>query len=477
MLQRAIPLAIFLGSLSVQLSSNAAPNARPFVYCVPTEDVDLDPFKPLGAPTRLLYLRLITRSFVSTDASEPGLFSRWQFDSKGRVLTADIAKDAVWKNGRRLTPREAGHSLAKALRSKPLGQRVHVLGSEALDAPDWTTKSIPGVRVLSEERLEIEFEGVIDNLSGAVREALSTNSRPNRLWPVRFDEDGGQKVIPDVLSKFPIADLQRNSVALDVLEHRVVVQAGCERGDFFSYMPPLDEENLFSSQAQKSSQALYAVVNPEAQGLKTSSERQSLLNWIRASLSERHAPGFSLSQRHFLKGEPGFDAHGHSREPAVAAGWKPPRKLVVGLGTPWPERFPVRVALEAAARKEAVSVEWVPFYDRAPKEIFHLRLAGTNVKQGRSLWIQDIMDFKPLAEVWRKFPATQSALLKSRDRSAATVPVENATLLAIETATREEVSVVPVGRYRNSLFSRKSLPIELVFTPENEITFKRRSQK
>lgn len=120
-----------------------------------------------------------------------------------------------------------------------LGGKVLVKGAPGLAGKTWATEKVEGMRILGPYTFELLFEREIKNLAGVEREALSTNSRLNRVWPVRLTPTHSTadkaKDLPefDLVSKFPVRKIN-NTYVLNGHGYNVtlVTRKDCSGSDF-----------------------------------------------------------------------------------------------------------------------------------------------------------------------------------------------------------------------------------------------------
>ena len=77
-------------------------------------------------------------------------------------------------------------------------------------------------------------------------------------------------------------------------------------------------------------------------------------------------------------------------------------------------------------------------------------------------------------DLFRHFPKTLAALNEVVKRSSSTLPTDQATLAALDSAAFDEASIIPLARYRLNVYSRLSIPIYISFTDRDELTIRRR---
>lgn len=472
----ALLAVILLGSSVVSLDVSASENPtapadnRKLLYCLPTESISASPFEPLNDPTKLFYLFVLTKPYMTTDGN-PGVISRWQFSPDGLTFRAEVSSSAKWSNGRRVSAREAALGIAKGMLSKSIGSKVKIIGHEVLARAGWESANPAGMRILSDDTFELKFESEVKNVSGLLREALSVSSRPSRMWPVRLESSGPgkqPKVVDDFVSPFPIVKLSADRAEIKAHGHRVVLKAGeCDGGDFYGYGVPDGQFSRFHASKSHGEQAILATFNPRRSAFSTSAKRAQVGSWLRNVFKDEVGDGLHSVPGHFLAGEPGYrpGIEWSKSEEAPSE-----RRLTILLGTQWPSNAPVRVRLEEGARKAGVTLRWKDWAGVVDED-FDVKLAGSRIQKGRALWAQGMLDNLFFGSTVKAFTATTTAMARVRAASGATVPVDNEMLQNLDIALVSEQSIIPLGRYVVNVFSKKDLPIQLVFTAEDELSF------
>lgn len=470
-----LPMVFFGASIesaeaSAKKNSSSNSDSRSLLYCLPTDKISASPFEPLNDPTKLFYLFVLTKPYLATDGND-GVISRWQFSPDGLTLRAEVSPSAKWSNGRRVSAREAALGIAKGMLSKSIGSKVKIVGHEVLARDGWETGSPVGMKILSEYSFELKFVSQVKNVSGLLREALSVSSRPSRMWPVRLESGEGSKqlkVVDDFVSPFPILKLSTDRAEINVHGHRVVLKAGeCEGGDFYGYGVPAGQYSRFHASKSHGEQAILATFNIGRSAFSTAAKRALAGSWLRDLFKEDLGDGLRSVPGHFLVGEPGY-------RPGVEWGKSEQapseRRLTILLGTQWPSNAPVRARIEEGARKAGVALRWKE-WTGVIDEDFDVKIAGSRIQKGRALWAQGMLDNLFFGSTVKAFSTTLTAMKKVRTASGATVPVDNEMLQNLDSALVSEQSIIPLGRYVVNVFSKKDIPIQLVFTAEDELSF------
>lgn len=457
-------------------------------YCVPSATVNLYPYRIFESGYDMAYLTALTRSYISTDPNEPALLSKWQFSPDGHVLRAEVSPTAIWTDGTALTPREAALGIVRGFQYRPIGARVHVAGDKALKGAGWQTASVDGLKIIDGKTFEIHFDSDIKNLSGAVRDAISTNSRQNRVWPARLSlvngrgNDYGDKM--DLISKLPLASQEKKlGVAIKVGTHVVAITSKTEclkEGDFYLYSNEIyDHLADFTASLNNGEQTVYALINGTNTDLRTRGARRALAGWIlQAYAAADKNDAFQPIYAHFRDGEPGSGTGSVNWSDLLAKPTKvTPTTISWAANNALDPHHPVRRLIEEHAKRTGKTASFRRIETKDVRSDAHFLVESSRVEQGRQIWMQDAAASPFYKQFLAAFPATTAGLKTVAEKSSATIPVDNVTLRAFDKAASEEVSVIPLGRVRVPLYSRKTSPVEVVFTKADEITFVERKAK
>jgi hypothetical protein len=205
------------------------------------------------------------------------------------------------------------------------------------------------------------------------------------------------------------------------------------------------------------------------------------VDWLRVALSKAEpADALQSVSRHFLQNEAGFTADKKVQDPVSKSTEGNPlgmKTLTVASGNPLQPAHPLRRLIQQKAALEGVDLRWINHgkddYEPGQVDVF---IQGARHENGRQIWMQDVLHFKPLAPFLAPSAAKPviAALERISQLSSSTIPIDNETLQNLERAASQESILVPVARYHIALFSHKDAPLELVHTPQDEFTFRRR---
>lgn len=440
-----------------------------FKYCTHSGKIDLNPFRKIEDPYDLSYLLLLTKSYISEDSSEKGILGKWTFSMNGKVLRAKINEGIVWQDGAKLGAQDAAIGIALGFEFREIGKKVRVRGIEKFKIDKLNIGDVEGISIISPDEFELKFESEIDNLTGVIREAISTNSRHNRVWPIR------------IFSKYESFDLIGkhqvhvfNGVyAVFYEKYRVELLAknNCDDADFYPVALPKNySSNDFSHKSSLNPQSLVGFLKKRSKNITNANQRKSvsrLLRFAVADFSKKHPDQIVSVNSHFEKGEPGYMPD-QRWEQSPPDGNGLPKSL--SIGTYLPKTHPVVTAITEMAEKQKVAIYW----EQANSTTADLLLVSSRVSGGRQIWLQDSDSFKMYGAFLENQPLTKKALERIKISSSATLPTKVEDLKQFESAAILEYSVVPVGRINLNFFTKKSLPIEVVTTDFDELKFSRR---
>lgn len=419
----------FIASLLMTPTAQAA-SLR---YCVPVNKIDYNPFREIVDGKDLAYLTLL-RSYISTDPSEPGLLSATEFSPDGKIFTGRLSQGLRWPDGKAVTPQEAANGITRALPLRPIGKRVKVLNAEMIDASTFM----------------ISFSSDVENLTGILREALSTNSRHNRFWPMKEGAKG-----PQVIGKFPQSGA--NTFKVGAHEVALVNESGCKSSEM-SIFPEAIQEPLsgYSVDKSPSISALFILFNTNRLNLK---ERQAVFAIARKAFAKDNtALGIVPVDSFFSMGEPGHQASVNWAAVARSDA-KLKRKIVLAYEHPFFKNL----------FKDYKEVELVNRTDFGQAD-GHLMASG--LQDGRHVILQDFLKWAGVEALLRKAPETVAHLKDIAQRSASTIPPDNKVLANFEKVAMTEASFAPLGRKSPLAYTKKGSPVVLGFNSKGEITFK-----
>jgi hypothetical protein len=164
-------------------ASGSAANG-PLKFCSGVGDFSASPARPLKFGLEINLLLLLTRPIISDSKNNPGVLSAWHFDSTRNVLTGRLASNMKWPDGAEVTSVDVAYSIAYGIANRMIGENIRVVGAQKGEPIAFPLNSI---LVKNNNEFELRFESKVQNPKGAIIEALSVNSRPNRIWVGRFD--------------------------------------------------------------------------------------------------------------------------------------------------------------------------------------------------------------------------------------------------------------------------------------------------
>lgn len=416
-------------------TSNAV--SEKLAYCVAVDKIDLNPYREIVDGKDLAYL-LLMRSFISTDPEEPGLLSAYEFSPDGRIFTGRINKDLKWPDGSQVLPAELAHVIKTTLPFRTLGERIRVKSTKEIDSTTF----------------QINFDSSIENLTGVIREALSTNSRHNRFWAAKLSKDGKR---PMVIGKHPMTGTIINlGNALIELQDR----HQCNQPDFTIFAEMLKPgASKFIKNKSPTASALTVQTNPATLSVK---ERRAVIVELRSLFAS--APddlGIDGVASFFMPGEPG---HKPGVEwPTTRIDSCPAKELTLGFEHPF-----IRSVLDRPG-KSCLKLKLVSLPSNEPLDI---QIYASGLQEGRHVILQDILKWGTVKATLAGAPKTLKRLEEIAARSASTIPPDNNILSEFEQLAMQEMALAPLARRHPVAHSRASAPAKLLFTSKGELTFK-----
>ncbi len=453
---------IILFAAIISLSAKAEKlNTEILSYCVPVEKINFYPFREIKDGKELAYLMLL-KSYISTDSTEEGILSQYEFSPDGKVFTGRISPNSIWSDGKSLTAREAAFGIAKTLTFRLLGDRVRVVGTADINQTGWLDKKYKGIELIDDKTFKLTFKSEIQNLTGVVREALSTNSRHNRFWPLRLDH-GESTSDMEVIFKYPFFK-GNDSVGMVIENKKVAIheKKHCENTDM-SIFPEVFTESLSELIKLKSPNASAVTAQPNTNRLSLT-ERRQIVAWLRGAFSELpEESGIQDVDGFFLQGEIGYKKETKWERASRKSNF-PKKKIVIGYGTPIYKTF-----MEKALANSKLKVELV--YFPSSRSDVDLQILSSGMIEGRHVILQDILKWDHVEDFIAKAPKTKKILLKISDISASTIPPDTKILAEFEKISMQEYALAPIARRFPTAFSRKSLPLCLAWNRKSELTF------
>ncbi len=445
-----LSLKLLFISLTVFCSSL---HAEVLQYCVPVEKFDFSPFREIKDGKELAYL-LLLRPYISLNKEDQGILEAYEFSPDGKTFTGKVSANAHWNDGAPVTAQEAALGIAKGFLFRPIGERVKVVGAENLRKTD----TCSGIKIIDAKTFELKFESTIENLTGAVREALSAGSRHNRVWPVRLNKNKLEYLAKNQVS----FSEQNSSLLIGGKKIELISSQHCTSTDFTLYPEAIqDSLNSYVGKKNNKAQAITLQTNTALLNLKA---RQALASWVRTSFQKMpKASGIEGVPSFFLQGEPGYREKIHWDE---SDNLKLLKTLHLKLGV----EIPVfKEVLSEAAKRDNLDVTFVDF--PLKNSAVHGQVLSSGIHDGRQIILQDILKWNLSREFLKSAPLTVKGLETIAKKSASTVPPDTSTLQKFENAARAEYSLVPVGRRYVTAYSKKNISINLDWSHSGELVF------
>lgn len=430
-------------------------SAETLQYCVPVEKFNFLPYREIKDGKELAYL-LLLRPYISLNKNDLGILEAYEFSPDGKTFTGRISPNSRWSDGSFLNSKEAALGIAKGFLFRPIGERVKVLGCEILHQKE----TCPGITIIDDKTFELKFESTIENLTGAIREALTAGSRHNRVWPVRLT---GKSNHVEFLAKnqttfsegSPLFSVGGKQIAL-------ATASKCTTADFTIY-PEVIKSDLGEYREIKNNkpQAISLQINTTALDFKT---RVALASWVRKAFFKLpKTSGISGVPSFFMEGEPGYKQ---------SFKWSDDfdLKLLKGIPLKLGVEIPVfKNTLAAAAKDDGLDLT---LFDFPLKDLsVHGQVLSSGIHEGRQIILQDILKWNFALDFLVKAPKTIKALKDIAQKSASTVPPDTTTLQKFEQSAKSEYSLVPVGRRYVTAYSKKNSSIKLDWSATGELVF------
>ncbi len=427
-------------------------------YCVAVAKFDINPYREIIDGKDMTYLPALFLSYISTEASDIGAIKAYDFSPDGKIFRAKINSEAKWDDGSALLPEELVYNFIKVLENRPLGQRIKIKGQKKISKIE-DIKSIEGIKILDSQTFELTFESSIQNITGVLREALSTGSRHNRFWIV-----SSQGTKTKYFSRYKILDQSDHKITIDIKGQKIkfVTKDYCKNADIAVY-PEFLQANLsdYTSESSPIQAAATIILNTN----KPKDYRIKIANSIKEAFSKTDpAMGFVSANSFYIKGEPGYSGRNlwSSLEPLGFA------------------QSPAKVFCEISVYKDFLAKKfpsWI-YLNTESKDISSsdAQVLASSIFGGRHIIFQDLLKWKYVEGFLAKAPETLKILTKIEKLSASTIPPDSKVLLELENIAFNEASILPLGRRTLQVFTNKKSKIYADWNSGGEVIFKVRGE-
>jgi len=424
-------------------------------YCVPVEAFNLDPFREVVDGKDMAYLQLITRSYISTVRGELGVLDSYEFSPDGKIFKGHINSAVKFNDGTSISSYEGAFGVVEGFLNRPLGKRVF---------PD-VSQFKHGIRIVDDKTFEIHFKSDIKNLAGVIREAISTGSSQNRVWPLKLVNRSHDKKFPIISSKYEYG-FSGDELILSVLGSKIALvnKEKCKGSDFGLYPESFESSfDNYNSEKENVARAVTVQTNTIKDRL---AERKTIAGWIRSAFADwpRYS-GIEAVGSFFLPGEGGYEKQ---------RTWENSYDLSLMRRKHWTIVAEIPVFRDIILRKattDKVEINFTPFSSSNGK--YDARILSSGIQGGRHVILQDILKWHESNFLFSNAALTVSSLKKIEELSASTIPPEANVLRDFEQSSMKEFSLIPVARRYMMAYSRKGLPIKLVWDNSGEFYFEK----
>jgi hypothetical protein len=415
---------------------------REYRYCVPIKTVGIDPFREIVDGKMVAAYLLMTRPYISLN-SEPGILSAYELSPDGTVFTGRVNSKVRFNDGSKVSPYEAAYGIAHGIAFRPLREKV------SLD----DSKFKEGIEVIDDETFAIHLKSKIMNLVGVLREALSSGSAHNRMWPVKLHDGTYDPSAPEVVSRYPYS-YQNGDLVFTASGNsiRLVGENRCKNADFGiffdSFQAPMSEYLRIRSNSVR-------LISVQTNSKRLPRKRRSnLIGWIRSayqnlpdSMATEKVNGF------FLEGESGYEA-AHAWDDLFDLNELKKHEWVLTCEGP-----ALEPPLKAKAKVDGIRIRFVPF--AGGHAAYDARVMASAIHGSRHVILQDILAWSESRELFSKTPKTVKALTRISESSAETVPPAAKILSDFEKVSQEEGALAPLARRYIQAYSKKDAPLRL----------------
>ncbi|MFN7904482.1 MAG: hypothetical protein ACK5P5_04810 [Pseudobdellovibrionaceae bacterium] len=423
----------------------------------------MNPFREILDGKDLSYL-LLLMPYISDDSATVGIIQKYDFSPDGKVFTAQLSKNLTWGDGTKVTSNEAALGIAKGLRYRSLGKRLKVIDGHLLDSNDWHRKKIAGIQIIDETTFTIKFVSEIENVTGVVREALSSGSRQNRMWPVKIRKDINLQT-PSVLGKFPIVwNSEIPAIKIGANKIDILNQFQCKNADFNIYKDFLGESlSSYSTLKIKNPQAITAQINTQRLDMI---QRREAIAFVRSAFKDKQeSDGIESVNSFFLLGEPGFDESFSWESKFDKVNYLKNKTLKIAYEAPV-----FRKPIEDTAKKNGLNIKLITL--PSTDNDIDIQILSSAIKDGRQIILQDILKWPHVTNFLSGAKKTKLLLEEISNKSASTIPITEKLLQEFEKSSKNDGAWAPVGRRFVVTYSNKKAPLSLVWENHGELNFK-----
>ena len=421
-------------------------------FCTLAKKIDWNPYREIRDGNELAYLLAFSTPIISTKSDEPGILESFELLPDEKTFRGRIRRAMKWNDGSQVTSEQVMSSLIKALKYRPIGQRSSVESNKTINSHDF----------------EIKFKSESKNFLGALREALSSNSRHNRIWIAKSKEG-------PFLLKYPYRQNSTKELEFKVGEYWVRPThkiRECENAAFSLYPHLLKNyPDDYVSELGMGVSAIFGQTNTQK---LTLAQRKYVYRMIRQLMGGGRAqPGISLADSFYMPGEPGFadnrvsfygDIQADQSKLFSKSTW------VIAVENPV-----ILNILKKNNQSYSMPIRWVEFpipTSAGPaNEEPDLQILASGIMGGRYVVFQDLLRWNKVADYIANAPKTRSKLEEIARLSASTIPPDNQLLSELESAAQEEVSLFPLARRTPVVANRRDLNFHLHFSSSGELTF------
>jgi hypothetical protein len=462
---------LFITLFILTITTSASPRAETLTYCSYANAVNFNPFRKIRDVYELTYLMLMTRSYISKDKSEFGILEKFTFLNNGKLLKAKVSSRAKWQDNTPISSLEAALGIALGFKFRKIGKKINVAGIEKFNFEKNNFSEIKGIKIINNNEFELTFESKIEHLTDSIKEAISTNSRHNRVWPSRIIQ--GKLIGPDrfdLIGKYSISK-KLNNYLISALGSRVILQnkKQCNNSTFYPVaLPVTSKTDNYSISAGSSPQTTIAFLNSKKRKiLNDTNFRNSISSFLRSAFQ-------NPSKGHILKNEFGFQYRiDWSNSENIKK--LPFKGLSIATGN-FPKGHQIFREINQYAKEKNVIIKWQNI--STDKNILNadILILSARVENGRQKWIRDGLSHEIVRSYLSKFTKTYSELEKISRNRTISLSQESKLLKNFEQSSLDERSIIPLTRIFPKFYSRTFTKITLEVTPFGELKIARRKK-
>jgi hypothetical protein len=245
----------------------------------------------------------------------------------------------------------------------------------------------------------------------------------------------------------------------------IIPSKECNDGDFVTSGAVNSFKSLDDYTGAESPDPALGILLLNSRVITSIDDRKKIASLFRSVIPDlsQKVPTIKPIDSHFLKRdlEPGSSNVVWPMSPVADLSIK---NIRIGI-----ERIPLTknrtmVTLHELLKSKGFKIEWIDLNnENVNADTLHGIWLYNNAVEKRQPWIQEISKNRHSTKLIDAFPKTRNAVKMITEKSSATLPVEEEHLRDFEDSSFTETSFIPIFRASTMIYSRKTIPIEVVY--------------